>query len=201
MSCLVKFCGICRQEDLQAAIELGVDYVGFILVPGTPRYLQEAQLHSLLQEGTAPAKTVLVTSDLPLPEIERLLAKFKPAVIQLHGNETADYCRQIRGVELWKALHLRSSADLQAAMQYPVDRLLLDAAKPGSGMSCDWKLAAKICAQRSCFLAGGINPDNAQNAWHQSGDCGLDIGSGIEKSPGTKDHDKMRRLMENIRRH
>ncbi len=199
MRTLVKFCGITRQQDVLEAANLGVDYLGFVLVPGSKRYLQESELAALLRIVPASVKKVLVLADLELTEIKRLVAVFKPDIVQLHGNESPDLAAKITAVEVWKALHLRDERDLPPAIAFPAQRLVVDAGQGGSGQICDWQLAAKLAHAREIIIAGGITPENVADALRQSKAIGIDCASGIEAKPGTKDLNKMRRIIENVR--
>ena len=198
MKVLVKFCGMTRQQDVLQAAELGVDYLGFILVPGSRRCLTHDGLHSLLQVVPDKIKTVLVVANLELPEIRMLITDFRPDVIQLHGDESADLVAKIRGVEVWKAVHLRNEQDLQQAATYPCERLVVDAGQGGSGQLCDWCLAAKLAKTRNIFLAGGITPENVLAALQQTSPAGIDTAGGIENAPGQKDPGKMRKILQDI---
>ena len=199
MKIQVKFCGMTRQQDVLHAAKLGVDFVGFVLVPGSRRCLTRDALQLLLQAVPKKVKTVLVVADLELSEIQRLVADFRPGVIQLHGNEAPGFAAKIRGVEVWKAVHLRNEQDLLQAAAYPASRLVVDAGQGGSGQLCDWALAAKLAKTRNVFLAGGITPENVAEALLQTNAAGIDTASGIENAPGQKDPEKMQLLLQKIR--
>jgi|BioPla2DNA2_1021312.scaffolds.fasta_scaffold129410_1 phosphoribosylanthranilate isomerase len=196
MKILVKFCGMTQQQDILQAAELGVDYLGFVLVPGSKRYLTHDALHSLRRVVPDKVKTVLVVANLELPEIQSLITDFQPDVIQLHGNESAELVAKIRGVEVWKAVHLRNEEDVLQAAAYPCERLVVDAGQGGSGQLCDWSLAAKLARIRDIFLAGGITPENVAEALQQTNPAGIDTASGIESEPGKKDPEKMRKFLQ-----
>jgi phosphoribosylanthranilate isomerase len=121
--------------------------------------------------------------------------------IQLHGDETPAFCDSLSdvGVKIIKAIRVRSKKDIESVRNYFVDVILLDAYDAklygGTGKVFDWKLVSNI--QQRTFLAGGITPENAVEAI-EVGVYGIDICSGIESEPGKKDHEKMRRLFENI---
>ena len=199
MKILVKFCGITRPEDVLDAVELGADYLGFVLVPGSQRCLTRDELAPLLRVVPKTVKTVLVVANLGLSEIQRFVAEFQPAVIQLHGNESPDLAAKIRDVEVWKAVHLRNGQDLLQAAAFPASRLVVDAGQGGSGKLCDWSLAAKLAKTRNLFIAGGITPENVVEALQQTKAAGIDTSSGIENAPGHKDPEKMQKLLQNIR--
>ncbi len=199
MNTLVKFCGMMRAEDVLAAAAAGVDYLGFVLVPGSRRYLQRDALPPLLAAVPKNLKKVFVTADLELAEVVQLIADFKPDVIQLHGRETADYARAIQDAEVWKAVQLKDAQEVAEFSAYPAEFLVVDAEQGGSGQCCDWQLAAKMAARRKIFLAGGLTPDNVSAALGCSRAAGIDVASGIEIGPGRKDQQKMRQLLTAIR--
>lgn len=199
MKTLVKFCGMTRQQDVLLAAKLGVDYLGFVLVPGSKRGLTCNRLKTLLQTVPTTVQTVLVVANLELPEIQRLITEFQPDVIQLHGNECSDLVAKIRGVEVWKAVHLRNEQDLRQAAAFTASRLVVDAGQGGSGQLCDWTLAAKLAKTRDIFLAGGITPENVTEALEQTNAAGIDTASGIESLPGQKDPEKMQQLLQSVR--
>ncbi len=200
MKTLVKFCGLTRVEDILAAAAIGVDYLGFVLVPGSKRCLDYSQLPALLTAVPAKIKTVLVTADLPLPELNHLIATFHPTAIQLHGRESPDYAQAIRDAEVWKAIQLENTRQIKEFAAFPAEYLVADAAQGGSGCCCDWELAAQLSARRGIFLAGGLEPGNVSEALRRCPAAGVDVCSGIEQSPGRKDLPKMRLFMGAVRR-
>lgn len=199
MRTLVKFCGLTRAEDVLSAAAAGADYLGFVLVPGSLRCLDQAQLPALLAAVPAGLPTVFVTADLPLPELQRLIAAFRPAVVQLHGQESPDYARAIRGAAVWKAVPLTRPQQIEQFAGFPAEYLVADAARGGSGRCCDWELAAQLADRWKIFLAGGLGPGNAAAALRCCPAAGIDACSGIERSPGQKDPEKMRLFMRAVR--
>jgi phosphoribosylanthranilate isomerase len=119
----------------------------------------------------------------------------------LHGDEDADFCKQflIHHVRMMKAIRVKDKTDIDNAEDYFTDAILLDAFNPdkygGTGVTFDWNVIGNM--NKRVFLAGGINPDNAEKAV-KLGVYGIDICSGIESEPGKKDHDKMKKLFKNI---
>ncbi|MFA6929002.1 MAG: phosphoribosylanthranilate isomerase [Lentisphaeria bacterium] len=201
MKTLVKFCGMMRTEDILVAGEAGVDYLGFVLVPGSRRFLQRNALPELLAAVPCNVKKVFVVADMELSEIAQLIAEFHPDAIQLHGNETADFARAIQAAEVWKAVHLQDERELEKFTAFPAEFLVADAGQGGSGQCCDWQLAAKLAKHRKIFLAGGIHPENTAAALATTHAVGLDIASGIEDAPGKKNRRKMQQLMTAIQQY
>lgn len=193
---LLKICGITRPEDMAAAELAGAAYTGMILVPGTPRFVPRDRIPVLM--AAARTKKVFVVRDMPLGELNDLIAEFSPDAVQLHGNESADYARSVTGTEVWKAVNLNSEATLAEAEAFPCATVVADSGG-GTGRSCRWDLAARLASARPVFLGGGITPDNVRNAINQVHPAGIDVSSGVESTPGIKDHLLIQKLAERIR--
>ena len=192
---LLKLCGITRPEDMAAAELAGAAYTGMILVPGTPRFVPRDRIPVLM--AAARTKKVFVVRDMPLGELNDLIAEFSPDAVQLHGNESADYARSVTGTEVWKAVNLNSEATLAEAEAFPCATVVADSGG-GTGRPCRWDLAARLASARPVFLGGGITPDNVRNAINQVHPAGIDVSSGVESTPGIKDHLLIQKLAERI---
>lgn len=192
---LLKLCGITRPEDMAAAEEAGADYTGIILVPGTPRFIPRDRIDALMAANRC--KKVFVVRNMPLDELNVLIAEFRPDVVQLHGGESPDYARDVRGATVWKALNLNSEAALSEAEAFPCEMIVADSGG-GTGRVCRWDLAAKLARTRRIFLAGGINPDNVREAVGQVRPAGIDVSGGVESAPGIKDRNLIQKLTERI---
>ena len=193
---LLKICGITRVEDMLAVGRAGADYAGIILVPRSPRFVPRDRIAELA--SAAPeAKKVFVVRDLPLDELNALIAEFHPHAVQLHGSETAGYARGVTGAEVWKAFNLNSETALAEAKTFPCATVVADSGG-GTGRPCRWDLAARLASARPVFLGGGITPDNVRNAINQVHPAGLDVSSGVESAPGIKDQLLIQKLAERI---
>ena len=193
---LLKICGITRPEEMAAAERAGAAYTGMILVPGTPRFVPRERIGVLM--AAACTKKVFVVRDMPLPELNALIAEFRPDAVQLHGNESADYARNVTGAEVWKAFNLNSEAVLAEAEAFPCAVVVADSGG-GTGRPCRWDLAARLASARLTFLGGGITPDNVREAIAQVHPAGIDVSSGVESAPGIKDRFLIQKLSERIR--
>ncbi len=193
---LLKLCGITRPEDMAAAEHAGADYAGMILVPGTPRFVPRERIPVLM--AAARCKKVFVVRDMPLAELNALIAEFRPDAVQLHGNESADYAQSITGTVVWKAFNLNSEAVLAEAEAFPCAMLVADSGG-GTGRPCRWDLAARLASVRPVLLGGGIMPDNVREAVAEVHPAGIDVSSGVESAPGIKDHLLIQKLAERIR--
>lgn len=191
----LKICAITRPEDMAAAEHAGAEYTGMILVPCTPRFVPRERIPVLM--AAARCKKVFVVRDMPLDELNALIAEFRPDAVQLHGNESADYARNVTGAEVWKAFNLNSEAALAEAEAFPCSMLVADSGG-GTGRPCRWDLAARLASVRPVFLGGGITPDNVCDAIEQVHPLGIDVSSGLESAPGIKDHLLIQKLSERI---
>ena len=192
---LLKICGITRPEDMAVAERAGADYVGMILVPGTPRFVPSERIPVLM--AASRCKKVFIVRDMQFDELNALISDFRPDAVQLHGSESADYARSVTGTEVWKAVNLNSEATLAEAEAFPCATVVADSGG-GTGRPCRWDLAARLAAVRPVLLGGGITPDNVRNAINQVHPAGIDVSSGVESTPGIKDHLLIQKLAERI---
>lgn len=198
----VKICGITNYKDAAAAIDFGADLLGFNFYPKSPRYLSGEKALEIINKLPAFISIVGVFVNESIERIDKIKDLCQLDWIQLHGDESPEFCSQLasRDVRTIKALRIKGKADIAQAENYFTDAILLDAYHPeqygGTGLRFDWNIVGHL--NKRVFLAGGINPDNAAAAI-ELGVYGIDVCSGIEVSPGVKDHKKMKKLFENIR--
>ncbi len=205
----VKICGLTNLADAQVAVEAGADFLGFILYAKSPRYIAPDQLAQLLAELALPAhvQTVGVFVNAPIKEILTILDQTGLHLAQLHGDEPEAALAELAG-RGYKALR---PADAAAALQasaftpYPQaasPQLLIDAYHPtaygGTGHQADWSLAATLAqATPRLLLAGGLTVSNVQSAIQAVAPWGVDVSSGVEATPGCKDHAQVRAFITN----
>ena len=199
----IKICGITRREDALAAAEAGADALGFIAVPGSPRYLDTQQFFDLASWEPLPLfiQTVLVVQK-PGDEEE-----YCPDYIQ-HYEDTPEES-QATGFahKRIRAFRMRDESSLAeiAAYSDPVGAIMLDAYHKtmlgGSGETFDWSLAvrAKALTDRPIILSGGLTPDNVQAALEAVRPYAVDVASGVESSPSIKDHAKIKAFIRAVR--
>lgn len=203
----IKICGLTRLADAVAAVEAGADALGFVFVPGTPRFVTPAQAAAIVRELPPFVTKVGLFVNSPESLIRETVAAAGLDTVQLHGEETPEFAAALQGmVKVLKAFRIRDSASLALVPPYrdAVDALLLDTfvagAHGGTGAKFDWSLAlpAKELG-RPVILAGGLTPDNAAEAVRQVRPFALDVSSGVESAPGHKDAEKIRRFILNAR--
>ena len=195
----IKICGITRLEDAQRAAELGADFLGFIFVKESPRYRDAAHAAEIAQAlGANRPKLVGVFRDADVDTIRDVAARVPLDFVQLHGAESDEDIRAI-GLPCFKALQVGDA--LPDTTAHPsAEWLLFDSPGGGSGKRFDWSLLNLYSRATPFLLAGGITPDNVAAAISLARPDAIDVASGVEESPGVKDHDKVARLFERMRR-
>lgn len=193
---LLKICGLTNATDIQAAEHAGADFLGMVIVPESPRHVSVEMAEELASATTR--KSVCVVRNMPLDTLNRLIQRVHPDVVQLHGNETPAYTEQIHGAEVWKAFKLDSLHALETALHFPCAMIVADSGG-GTGQTCRWDLAERLARQRPTLLAGGITLENVTEAIERVHPLGIDVSSGVEKTPGVKDHNKIKELAKRIK--
>ena len=201
----VKVCGITNLEDAIAALDAGVDLLGFNFYARSPRYVAPAEARRIAERLPAGVTGVGVFVNESGPEeVERIAREAGLGAAQLHGDETPEFCRRLRGLTTIKALRVREGFAADACALYPTDAVLLDAyaagAFGGTGHTFDWRLA-RLARERVArlYLAGGLTPENVAEAVGAVRPYAVDVCSGVETSPGRKSFSLMRRFVERVR--
>lgn len=196
----LKFCGIRRSEDINYANITRPDYIGFIFAP-SKRYISPEDAAEISENLNPAVKKVGVFVNAEGSDIVHTADKCSLDVIQLHGDEDAEmisYLREWTECEIWKAVRVRSSADILEAEKLGADVLLLDSfskeAYGGTGKVADWNVIKNTEISTPYFIAGGLTADNIPEALNELAPYGLDISGGIE-TDGCKDLSKMQVIM------
>ncbi|MBN2590517.1 MAG: phosphoribosylanthranilate isomerase [Sedimentisphaerales bacterium] len=198
----VKICGITNYDDAVAAMDMGADLLGFNFYKKSPRYISPEKVAEIVDQLPSFIDLVGVFVNSPIEEIHETIQTCSLNWVQLHGDEDLEFCNSLRShdVKTMKAIRVKNQSDIESTKDFFTDAILLDAFDPdkygGTGVTFDWNIIGHI--GKRVFLAGGINPDNAEAAL-KLGVYGIDVCSGIETSPGIKDHNKMKQLFDNIR--
>jgi phosphoribosylanthranilate isomerase len=202
MTVRIKICGITNKEDALAAAHLGADALGFIFAP-SPRKISAERAREIIKALPPFIKTVGVFVDEDPERVSTIAAMCGLDVLQLHGSESIDYCSSFDR-RVIKAVRLRSRDDLENLSKYVnvVDALLLDTYVPnklgGTGITFDWKLAVEARRYGRIILAGGLNPENVAAAISMVKPYAVDASSGLEQSPGVKDHEKIAQFIREV---
>lgn len=195
----IKFCGLSRPSDIEAANRIRPDYIGFVFAGKSRRYVtpeKAGELKRLLAPGIL---TVGVLADADLRNAAELLKSGLIDMAQLHGSESESYAEQLRrisGRPVIRAFPVRTEEDVRRAESSSADYILLDSGA-GTGRTFDWELLKRL--RRPYFLAGGLSPDNAEEAVRRLHPYGVDVSSGIETG-GKKDRKKMAAFAAAVRK-
>jgi phosphoribosylanthranilate isomerase len=194
----VKICGVTRLEDALAAVRLGADALGFNFWPGSKRYVAPALAREIIRRLPPLVTSVGVFVDPSHDEAVAAAAISGVRVIQLHGDESPVLCRSFQ-LPVLKAIPVGGPEALGAADPYAgLAGLLLDAPFPGhggSGRPCHWPTARALAERVPVILAGGLHPGNVAEAITAVRPYGVDVASGVEQSPGVKDHELLARFI------
>jgi phosphoribosylanthranilate isomerase len=204
----VKICGITQPQQSLAITQLGATALGFICVPSSPRYVSIEQINLATSHVPDHVDKIGVFANSTIFEIIKVVSSSSLTGVQLHGDETPLFCEELRqvlpNIELIKAFRVKSWEQLETTPNYTgcVDTLLLDAYHPqllgGTGKTLDWQVLQSFRPDLPWFLAGGLTPDNLLTALTQIHPHGIDLSSGVERSPGDKDLDKVALLFSRI---
>jgi tryptophan synthase beta subunit len=198
----VKICGITREEDAGIAAQLGAAAVGLVFWPGSPRVIRPDRARAIVERLPPFVAAVGVFVDQPPEYVRHIAAEVGLSAVQLHGYEAPGDVAGF-GVRVIKAVRadapaLDRLADWPDSVTVLVDAM--DSSRPGgTGGKADWALAARMAAHRPLVLAGGLTAENVAQAIRAVRPIGVDVSSGVERSPGVKDHAAMRRFFESVR--
>ncbi|MCH4904837.1 phosphoribosylanthranilate isomerase [Cylindrospermopsis raciborskii CHAB3438] len=204
----IKICGITQLQQSLAITQLGATALGFICVPSSPRYVSIEQINLATSHIPDHIDKIGVFANSTIFEITKVVSSSSLTGVQLHGDETPLFCEGLRqalpNIELIKAFRVRSWEQLETTPNFTgcVDTFLLDAYHPqqlgGTGKTLDWQVLQSFRPSLPWFLAGGLTPDNVLTALTQIHPDGIDLSSGVERSPGDKDLDKVALLFSRI---
>lgn len=196
----LKVCGLTNLPDLRLADELGADYVGFNFSRTSPRFIEPSRAAVLLREQPPRARRVGVFVNEPMGTVRRVFEECRLAIAQLHGDESPGYCREL-GLPFWKAVRVgERGAVLGEIEPYGDAVIVLDSRVEGryggTGVSFDPEIArTAIGGGVKVVIAGGIGPDNLERT-AGLGPFAVDVCSSLERSPGKKSEEAMKRFFE-----
>jgi phosphoribosylanthranilate isomerase len=200
MNTRVKICGITSLADAQVAVEAGADALGFNFYEKSPRFIPTkpaAEISRALPPFTLRVGVFVNPSE---ELVFRAIGECGLSLLQFHGDEPPGFCTQF-GLMSMKAFRIRDAGSLKALPEYRTDAWLLDAyasdALGGTGEKFNWDLALEVPQLgKPVFLAGGLTPENVADAIRKVKPFGVDVSSGVESSPGKKDHAKVRAFIK-----
>lgn len=194
----IKICGLKSEDDISYANELKPDYIGFVFLQGRRRYVSPQKAASLRALLDPSIQSVGVFVNEPIENVAALLQNQTIQIAQLHGQEDEAYAMNLKrlcGKPVIKAFIIKTKEDIQRALAYPADYLLLDNGL-GSGEAFDWSFIQDI--DRPFFLAGGLNSENVRQAISMTHPYAVDTSSGVE-TDDKKDYEKMKSFINTVR--
>ena len=211
MPLLVKICGLSTRETLEAALTASADMVGFVFFPPSPRHLSFEAARELAGVVKHRAIKVALTVDADDATLDGIIEALEPDILQLHGHETAARVAEIKqkfSREVMKALPVEGAADLASLPAYAAvaDRILFDARPPegatrpgGLGAAFDWHVLQNLDLRVPFMVSGGLHAGNVAQAVRVTRAGGVDVSSGVERTPGVKDVDMIRAFIRAAR--
>jgi phosphoribosylanthranilate isomerase len=195
----VKICGITNFEDAQLSVKFGADALGFNFYRKSPRFIEPEKVREIIEKLAGKVMKVGVFVNESLENIAEIAITAKLDAIQLHGEETPEFCREIKlktKIEIIKAFRVSPDFMPEDVLKYEVDAILLDAYNPqehgGTGETFDWEIAKKVQEIfPKMYLAGGLNHENILRAIRETKPFAIDVCSGIESEKGKKDKVKL----------
>ena len=205
----IKVCGICDPSLLRPCYDLGVNAIGVIAVPGSPRYVDPDLAQKILSIARGcRLVTVFVFQDAKREDIVRYCAKACPDYVQFHGKESASYCRSFKlpyfkACSVEQQLTQTNQIDEVSLQDYyqeydDASAILLDVGRGGTGQTWNWQPLPKHLLSRT-IIAGGLGPDNVCQAIQRTGCRAMDLNSGVESTPGVKDIDLIKTTMGRLK--
>lgn len=203
MNVKIKICGITNLDDALLAVDLGADALGFIFYPKSPRSIRVRDAANICNAVPPFVTKVGVFVDELEYEIERALSECLLTALQFHGDEPPGFCQKFAAKSI-KAIRMRDETSLRTAAEYDVDALLLDtyteSERGGTGKAFDWSLAVKAKEiGPAIILSGGLTTANVQEAIRTVRPYAVDVSSGVEREPGRKDSEKLRRFIKQVK--
>lgn len=212
----VKICGLTRSEDVQAAVQAGVDAVGFVFYPPSPRAVTAEQVAKLLKSVPPFVQSVGLFVDVNEAELLEILKTVRIDLLQFHGNETPEQCAYLAALtgKRWiKAVQMKPEVDINPIIEsyraVGASGILLDAWHPdlfgGTGHAFDWRRfpqfeqSPNIDSQCPLILAGGLTPENVAEAIRQTSPFAVDVSGGVESAKGIKDSTLIQRFIAAVK--
>ncbi len=208
----MKICGITRKEDLAVAVDAGADALGFVIgVPSSPRNLPLERAEKLMRHIPIFIESVIVTPAEDISSLSKIYEELRPNAIQIHKKGSVDFTsirEKIHNVHLIKTVHVKTASAVNEAVKASgyFDAILLDTFTQGklggTGTVHNWELSRCIRQRikpKPLILAGGLRPENIQDAIRFVQPYAVDVSSGVELSPGIKDSDKILQFIKNAK--
>ena len=200
----IKICGLTRADEAVGCAELGADAVGLVFFPKSPRHVSDEQGRAISTAVSGKSKIVGVFVNTSYDQVLRKADVCRLDAIQLHGQESPDLVKRLgdAGLPVIKALFMDGNPDLSQAELYEASAFLVECSKGplpgGNAMAWDWGASKAFGRVRPLILAGGLSPENVAKAVISSLPLAVDVSSGVERSPGRKDLDKVAAFINEV---
>ncbi|MCM8780116.1 MAG: phosphoribosylanthranilate isomerase [Candidatus Omnitrophica bacterium] len=204
MGVKVKICGITNLEDAQASVDAGCDALGFVFYKKSPRYIAPERAKKIIRG--LPQRIIKI--GVFVNEKEKFIKRIAKAccldMLQFHGNESAEFCSRFKVYKIIKAFRVKNKIELNKIKKYRVFAYLFDTFVKskigGTGKTFDWKLLGRLdTLNKTIFLSGGLTAKNVKAAIKAVRPDWVDASSSLEKSPGKKEHKKVRTFIKAIK--
>jgi len=211
MKVKVKICGITNNKDLVTAVEAGADAVGFVVnVPSSPRNIMPEKAGMLMKNTPVFVKNVVVTVPKSLSELIEIYERLRPDILQIHGHNLSHSVirEKLANTRLIRAIQVKSDHTVEETVKAAntFDAILVDSFVPdkfgGTGKVHNWELSKRVRQKvhpKPLILAGGLNPENVQDAIRTVKPYAVDVSSGVESQPGIKDSKKVFEFIKNAK--
>lgn len=195
----VKICGVRTAAEAEAAVKAGADALGFNFWCVSPRFIEPDAAREIISKLSPIVSSVGVFVNEQPERILEIASRLNLSAVQLHGDESPEFCARLAPLKVIKALRVAGDFDLNQISEYAVDMVLLDTRIKGSyggtGHSFDWRIAVEAKRLASIILAGGLTVENVADAIVQVEPVAVDVCSGVEVEPGKKDYRKLNEFM------
>ena len=200
----IKICGITNMDDAAAAVAAGADLLGFNFYKPSPRYITPQKAREIVRRFPNEVLKVGVFVNEELADVHTIMRVAGLGALQLHGDESPEYCSKFPGCCVIKTFAVTDTFDVHAAEAYEVDGIMLDTKhnhlRGGTGRVFDWSIARQAALTiPNLYLAGGLSPENVENAIKTVRPFAVDACSALEDSPGKKNHERMRVFINTVR--
>ncbi len=197
-----KICGITQLDDALCAIDCGACALGFNFYEKSQRYIEPKKAESIIKKVPPFVSLVGLFVNEQTEIIKRIVSQTGVDTIQLHGDESTDICQELEKLKIIKAFRIKSESDLTQLKKYNVMAYLLDSYHPklygGTGIPFEWNFLDGLNISKPIIIAGGLKPENIDVLLNAIVPYGIDVCSGVEISPGIKDHKLMKLLFDKI---
>ena len=201
----IKICGITNLDDALAAVAAGADVLGFNFYKPSPRYITPQHAGEIIEQLPDSVQPIGVFVNEELDSVRAIATEAGLRALQLHGDESPEYCRELATDHyVIKTFAVSDSFNLETAKAYEVEAIMLDTKhnrlRGGTGRVFDWSVAQQAAgAIPKLFLAGGLSPENVENAVKTVRPFAVDACSALEDTPGKKNHERMRVFINTVR--